>query len=190
MRSRRAGRGQLREILARYLRVEPRAVAFEYGPQGKPRLAGEAALRFNLSHSEHEALVAVARDREVGIDVEIVRPTVECEALARRFFSPEETAALLALPASVRARAFFAYWTCKEAFLKAKGGGLNIPMDECEVSIEAGAERIVRTAWDPRDAESWSLSVLPAPPGFTAAVVVEGERPRLNVGVRLPAAAT
>ena len=176
----RAGRGQLREILARYLRLTPSAVAFEYGPQGKPRLAGEAAVRFNLSHSEHEAVVAVARDREVGIDLERVRPTVECEQLAQRFFSPAETAALLALPSSVRPRAFYAYWTCKEAFLKAKGGGLNIPLDEFEVSIDAGFARIVRTAWDPREAGRWSLSVLPAPPGFAAALVVEGERPRLR----------
>ncbi len=176
----RAGRGQLREILARYLRVTPSAVAFEYGPQGKPRLAGEAAVRFNLSHSEHEAVVAVARDREVGIDLERVRPTVECESLAQHFFSPPETAALLALPSSVRSRAFYAYWTCKEAFLKAKGGGLNIPLDEFEVSVDASSARILWTAWDPREAGRWSLSVLPAPSGFAAALVVEGESPYLR----------
>ncbi len=176
----RAGRGQLREILARYLQLAPSAVAFEYSPQGKPRLAGQAAVRFNLSHSEHEAVVAVARDREVGIDIERVRPTVECEPLAQRFFAPAETAALLALPSSARPRAFYEYWTCKEAFLKAKGGGLNIPLDEFEVSVDAGSARIVRAAWDPLEAGRWSLSVLPAPPGFAAALVVEGERPRLR----------
>jgi 4'-phosphopantetheinyl transferase len=176
----RAGRGQLREILARYRGVAPGAVAFEYGPQGKPRLAGHAPVRFNLSHSEHEAVVAVARDHEVGIDIEIVRPTVECESLAERFFSPAETKALLTLPSSHRARAFYAYWTCKEAFLKAKGGGLNIPLDEFEVSFDEGSERIVRTDWDPREAERWSLRVLPAPAGFAAALVVEGEQPRLR----------
>jgi 4'-phosphopantetheinyl transferase len=176
----RAGRGQLREILARYLRVAPSAVAFAYGPEGKPRLAGEAGVRFNLSHSEHEAVVAVARDREVGIDIESVRATVECERLARRFFSPAETAAVLALPVPARAPAFYAYWTCKEAFLKAKGGGLNIPLDEFEVSVDPGSARIVWTAWDPSDAARWSLSVLPAPAGFAAALVVEGERPRVH----------
>jgi len=176
----RAGRGQLREILARYLRVAPSAVAFAYGAEGKPRLAGEDAVRFNLSHSEHEAVVAVARDREVGIDLESVRTTVECELLAQRFFSPAETAALLALPAPARPQAFYAYWTCKEAFLKAKGGGLNIPLDEFEVSVDPGSARIVWTAWDPSEAGRWSLSVLPAPPGFAAALVVEGERPRVH----------
>jgi 4'-phosphopantetheinyl transferase len=176
----RAGRGQLREILARYLRVAPSAVAFEYGPQGKPRLAGRAVVHFNLSHAEHEAVVAVARDRELGIDLEMVRTTIEYEPLAQRFFSPPETKALLALPSSARPRAFYEYWTCKEAFLKAKGGGLNVPLDEFEVSVGADSARIVWTAWDPREAGRWSLSLLPAPVGFAAALAVQGGRPRLR----------
>lgn len=172
-----AGRGQLREVLARYLGVEPSAVAFEYGPEGKPRLAGEGTLRFNLSHSEDQALLAVARDREVGVDIEKIRPELECEAMASRFFSPAEATALKSLPVSVRPQAFFAIWTRKEAFIKAKGGGLAIPLADFDVSCElSGPVRLLRAAWDPLETERWTLRMLETLPGFAAALAV-GERP-------------
>src|SRR5215470_8358816 len=126
-----AGRGQLREILARYLRVPPSAVAFSYGPQGKPRLA-------------------------------------------RDFFSSEETATLMGLPSAGRARAFFAFWTYKEAFIKAKGGGLGIQLADFDVCVEPdGLARLTRAAWDPEETGRWSLRALPAPPGFAAAIAIE-----------------
>jgi len=168
-----AGRGQLREVLARYLRVPPSAVAFSYGPQGKPRLAGDGRLRFNLSHSEDRALLGVAR-RELGIDLERIRPTVDYHEIARYFFSSEETATLMGLPSAGRARAFFAFWTYKEAFIKAKGGGLGIQLADFDVCVEPdGLARLTRTAWDPEETGRWSLRALPAPPGFAAAIAIE-----------------
>lgn len=172
-----AGRGQLREILARYLDLEPGAVAFEYGPNGKPRLAGEASLRFNLSHSEDQALLAVTRGRDVGIDIEKVRPELECEAMASRFFSRAEALALRSLPPSARPQAFCAIWTRKEAFVKAKGGGLAIPLADFDVSCDlCGPVRLLRTAWDPLETQRWTLRTLETLPCFAAALVVE-DRP-------------
>lgn len=160
--------------------VPPGRVAFAYGAQGKPRLAGDG-VRFNLSHAEDEAVLAVARDRELGIDIERIRPDVECDEIAQRFFSPAETAALMALPSSARPPAFFAGWTRKEAFIKAKGGGLGIPLADFEVSLDpAGPARLLRTSWDPDDAGRWWLQALDAPAGFAAALAVEGQEPRLH----------
>src|SRR5262249_15106468 len=163
-----------REILARYLRVPPSAVGFSYGPQGKPRLAGDGSLRFNLSHSEDRAVLAVARDRELGIDLERIRPTVDCDEIVRYFFSSEETATLMGLPSAGRAQAFFAFWTYKEAFIKAKGGGFGIQLADFDVRVEPGGlARLTRAAWDPEETGRWSLRALPAPPGFAAAIAIE-----------------
>jgi len=170
-----AARGQLREILARYLGTAPDAVTFAYGPQGKPRLAAHEALGFNLSHSEGQALLAVTRDREVGIDLERIRPDVDCERIAVDFFSTAEAAALMAMPVAARPGAFFACWTRKEAFIKAMGGGLAVPLADFDVSLEpAGPARLLRTAWDPRDIERWSLQAVDVPTGFAAAIAVQG----------------
>ena len=170
-----AARGQLREILARYLRTTPDALDFAYGPQGKPRLAGHDALRFNLSHSADQALLGVARGQDVGIDLERIAPGVDCERLAVHFFSAAEAAALMAMPVAARPRAFFAGWTRKEAFIKALGGGLAVPLADFDVSLDpAGPARLLRTAWDPQEAAHWSLQAVEAPAGFVAAMAVRG----------------
>jgi 4'-phosphopantetheinyl transferase len=176
-----AARGQLREILARYLQTTPDAVDFAYGPQGKPRLAGHDALRFNVSHSEGQALLAVARGQEVGIDLERIRPDVDCERIAIDFFSAAEGAALMAMPVAARPGAFFACWTRKEAFIKAMGGGLAVPLADFDVSLDPdGPARLLRTAWDPQETARWSLRELEGPPGFAAAIAVQGGPPRLH----------
>jgi 4'-phosphopantetheinyl transferase len=111
-------RATLREILGLYVGLPPGSLRFAYNDFGKPQLvgeAGEAGLRFNLSHAGGLALYAVAVGREVGVDVEAVREDVPCEELARRFFSRRETAALLALPEGQRRGAFFECWARKEA---------------------------------------------------------------------------
>ncbi len=175
-----AARGQLREILAGYEDVEPAALRFAYGAHGKPRLAG-GSVRFNLSHSDGEALLAVAAGRDVGIDLERVRPDADCTAVARRFFSRAEATALLALPPAARAAAFFAVWTRKEAFVKARGDGLAVPLADFDVSIAAlGPVRLLRTAWDPAEAGRWSLRTLDVAPGFAAALAVFGPQPEVR----------
>jgi 4'-phosphopantetheinyl transferase len=173
------GRGALRDILGRYLGLAPERVRFSYLPRGKPVLA-ELSLQFNLAHSGGVALYAVARGRRVGVDVERIRPDVPCEKLAARFFSPHEQEQLRALPAEARVGAFFACWTRKEAYVKARGDGLALGLSQFAVSLAPGEPAsLVETAFDPAEAGRWSLREIEVGPGYVAALAVEGQGWRL-----------
>ena len=177
-------RGLLRVLLGRYLRQEPQHLRFTYGPHGKPALAtdtGRAPLCFNVSHSHGLALYAVTRGREVGVDVERIRPEIAQEKIAERFFSRREVTVLRALPTSLQAAAFFACWTRKEAYIKAKGEGLALPLGQFDVSLAPGEPAmLLRTAWDPQEAACWALQDLAPAPGYRAAVAVAGHDWRLT----------
>jgi 4'-phosphopantetheinyl transferase len=113
--------GALRAILARYTTAK---LEFAVTPSGKPHLPGTPQLRFNLSQSHGMALVGVALDVEIGVDVEQVRVLPDYAAIAERYFPPSEAAAHAAIPAADRERDFFRRWTRIEAVLKARGVGL------------------------------------------------------------------
>lgn len=170
--------GVLRAILSCYLHSTPEQVSFRYSSYGKPSLSeesGDDTLRFNLSHSHGLALYAVTRGREVGIDLERIRPEVEVEQIARRFFSRREVATLLALPKTLQREAFFLCWTRKEAYIKARGEGLSLPLDQFDVSLIPGEPAILlHTQGDPHEAHRWSLQELTVAAGYAAALAVEG----------------
>jgi 4'-phosphopantetheinyl transferase len=171
-------RGVLREILGLYLNRAAQSVSFCRGPQGKPALDGESgidAIHFNVSHSRGLALYAVTRRREVGIDLEFIREGLEAEQLAGRFFSQHEIATLRALPAGLRTHAFFLCWTRKEAYIKARGEGLSMPLDQFEVSLIPGEPAaLLGTRPDSDEAARWSLRDLSVAPGYVSALAVEG----------------
>jgi 4'-phosphopantetheinyl transferase len=173
-------RGILRHLLGRYLGREAKHVEICYGAYGRPSLAhgcGEGRLRFSLAHSGQMALFAFARGREVGIDIESVRPMPDADRIAARFFSPREAAALHALPPEERQQAFFACWTRKEAYLKAKGVGLSGELRQFEVAvIPKEPARLLNVGGDPHRALEWSLEDLAPAPGYAAALAVEGRR--------------
>jgi len=171
-------RGLLRIILGRCLDANPAELCFRLGPHGKPSLtagSGHDALRFNVSHSGGLILYAVSRQREVGVDLERICSELVVEDLAARFFSPRENAALLALPKNRRREGFFACWTRKEAFLKAKGDGLSQPLDGFDVSLAPGEPAALLGSRGPaRDVERWSIREVPSIPGYAGAVAGEG----------------
>jgi 4'-phosphopantetheinyl transferase len=176
------GRGFLRALLASHLGAAPDELRFAYGPQGKPRLEGPGRyLRFNLSHSRDLALAAISRGIEVGVDLEKIRSQVDLEGIARRFFSPAEAADLLARPEAERPLAFFRCWTRKEAFIKAKGGGLSIPLSDFRVTLgsDEGAA-LVEVDWDPGEMRRWRLLAFSPAPEFAAAIVA-ANRPGLRL---------
>jgi len=167
-------RAALRTILGSYLDIAPDRLAFEYTAHGKPSLR-DAPVSFNLSHSGDIALVAVAGGAAVGVDVEQVRDDIECERLARRFFSDREQAELFALESDVaRVRAFFTCWTRKEAFIKGVGEGLSIPLADFDVPVVAGQPaRLLAFRTDESAAARWSIADVPVPEGYAAAVALE-----------------
>jgi 4'-phosphopantetheinyl transferase len=168
-------RATLRRLLARSLGVVPSSITFQQGQHGKPALATFAELRFNVSHSGDRGLVALAVGREVGVDIERVRTSVNPLEIAARFFSPVERAALEALSPADRRDAFFACWTRKEAYLKALGLGLSLPLDSFDVEVRPSVPAaLLRTGHDSYAINRWSMYSLTVDPGYAASLVVEG----------------
>ena len=176
-------RASLRLILGRYLKVKPVTLAIEQAEYGKPFLANTRlaqGLRFNLSHSHQLALIAVARDRELGIDIEYMRPDFVTEDIANHFFSPAEVADFLAVPGDLKTRSFFNCWTRKEAYIKARGEGMYCPLDQFDVSVTPGAApMLLGNRLDTRELARWNFRDLAADAGYAATVAVEGECSRL-----------
>ena len=168
------GRALLRFILARYLRRQPADIVFTYGANGKPALDNtEPTLHFNLAHSENRVVYAFSHAGELGVDIELVRSLPEFESIARHFFSPEECAQLLSLPAGQRAEAFFNCWTRKEAYLKAVGDGLMVPLNSFQVSLLPDQPAaFIKLAGDRYPASQWGLFHLNFPDGYIGALAI------------------
>lgn len=138
-----AGRARLRSLLGEHLGLDPRTLAFAENAFGKPRLAAHPSVHFSLSHSGDRAVLAVCELREIGIDIERVRPLDHLD-LARRYFHPSEVAAIeSARPPEEQLLAFFRIWTLKEAIVKAIGRGLSIPLDTFDVSVATSPPTMV-----------------------------------------------
>jgi 4'-phosphopantetheinyl transferase len=157
-----AARAMLRTILGKYLRVAPAELDFRYGALGKPFLADDVEVQFNVSHSEGVGIIGIARGRQIGVDLERIRGTAFDWREMARYFPPAEQNAIEGMPADERRDGFFRQWVRKEAYLKARGEGLfpgiSQPMDEAH----------------------WPISNLTLQPEFAAAVCVEGTGVRLR----------
>jgi 4'-phosphopantetheinyl transferase len=172
-------RAMLRSILARYLGWLPQEIGFQYEPHGKPRLRvadSGIGLEFNLAHSYELVLCAVSRGRQVGVDIERLQPVADLEQLAAVAFSHTEQATLSALAGEQQLIGFFNCWTRKEAYVKARGDGLLMPLNEFDVSLAPGEPvALLANRLDPHDIVRWSLhEVLPAN-GYVGAIAVEGQ---------------
>jgi 4'-phosphopantetheinyl transferase len=176
-------RASMRKILAAYLQSEAQELSFMYSKNGKPALAeGASDIRFNLSHSGEMALLGVARGFDIGVDIELIRPDVETDNLARRFFSPRERESIRALPGDERVSAFFRCWTCKEAFLKAQGVGLSRDLDSFDVEVNPKSPaHLLATRPDTAEADRWSLHDVEIISNYAAALAVEGSIRSLKI---------
>lgn len=172
-------RAVLRKLLGVYLERSPAEIHFGYAAYGKPQVADQsleqiARLHFNLAHSGSLAVYAFTRLGEVGVDLEQINPELTGEDIARRFFSASEVAGLDALAAGERALAFFNCWTRKEAFIKAKGMGLSLALDQFDVTLAPGQPAsLLRTAWDEAEAARWSIRTLEIGAGYVGALALE-----------------
>jgi 4'-phosphopantetheinyl transferase len=170
------GRLLLRTFLGHHLGIAPRDVTFVNGEFGKPevqRPADADILRFNLAHSGEWLLFALARARELGVDVEQHRTMSDAIQIARRFFAPPEIAALEALDPALHHDTFFRVWTRKEAIVKATGQGISAGLDRFAVTSDAPDDVTLRgldgdPAWD-----RWTIRGLDMPENYTAAVAFD-----------------
>lgn len=178
-------RAGLRVILGRYLKADPSEIQFSYSSYGKPQLSGahsDSVLKFNLAHSHDLAVYALALKRELGVDVEHMRPEVAGDEIAQRFFADAEVDQLRAVSAERRMEAFFNCWTRKEAYIKALGEGLTFPLGDFVVSMVPGEPACLLNVRDaPHEATRWSLQELNVAEGYVAAVAVEGHGWRLKL---------
>lgn len=174
-------RGVLRAFLGRYLGRHPGSLGFDYNLYGKPHLAGDFGMCFSTSHSHGLVLLAFARGREVGVDIERVRADLGLDGIAARCFSSREIAMLHSLRNDLREEAFFACWTRKEALAKAEGKGLALPLRRFEVTLAPGEPAmLLDTNGDPPEPTKWTLQELTPALGYVAALAVEGDGLRLS----------
>jgi 4'-phosphopantetheinyl transferase len=167
-----AARGIVRQLLGMYVGLDPDKVEFCYGLHGKPSLSATHSSKvvFSVSHSQGMGLFAVAGSGEVGVDIEEVKADFRGLQIASHFFSEEEIARLAKLPPRLADEAFFECWTGKEAYVKARGQGLSIPLRNFTIGFENG-KQLLRDEAGTR----WSCYALEPAPGFAGAVVAAGE---------------
>lgn len=173
------GRGHLRVTLGAILGCDARHVAIAYGPFGKPgldRLVHDAPIEFNISHTRHHLFVCVARDVAVGIDAEEVRDFEDLDDLARGYFHPLESAPLLSLPRPLRVRRFYEQWTLKEAYIKARGVGLTVPLSSFAITDAGAGPRLTVDEGGDAGPDFWSFVRLDLFPDVVCAVAIHDAR--------------
>jgi 4'-phosphopantetheinyl transferase len=167
-------RARLRELIGERLGVPPAAIQFDYGVHGKPSLrtrTGDRDMRFNLAHADDLAVYAFASAVELGVDVERLRVIDDADRLADRF-SPRERRDYHSLSAEQRPHGFLNCWTRKEAFIKATGQGLSLPLDSFDVTLVPGKPAEILRVGQKRGGQcGWRLHSFAAARGFVAALV-------------------
>ncbi|MCW1968721.1 MAG: 4'-phosphopantetheinyl transferase superfamily protein [Anaerolineae bacterium] len=171
------GRGQLRQLLSRYLAQPAGEIEIELAPHGKPQLTAPNALglQFNLAHSADWLIYAFARHRAVGVDIEAMRDDVDFAELVPTVFSAAEQAEWRQLPHALQKPAFYRAWACKEAFIKAIGLGLMFPLQDFDVQLHPSQPAALLALRSTHfQLPDWQLFDLPTPAGFVGAVCVGG----------------
>jgi 4'-phosphopantetheinyl transferase len=172
-------RRHLRTLLARYTGIAPEEIRLTRGARGKLSLAPSLqreGIEFNVSHSEGVALIVLARDRPVGIDVERISAARNVDLIARRWFSREEDEGIRRLPAETRREAFYRCWTRKEAVIKAIGGSLAELTTTVVVSTEARVPARILRMPPVAGAPEWQLEDVTVGEGYAAALCYGGVR--------------
>jgi 4'-phosphopantetheinyl transferase len=166
-------RAMLRMLLADAGLGPPECLTIVAAVHGKPELSDPSAVRFNVAHSGDVALIAIAEMREVGVDVETVRPRPDLRAVARRFFTAAEAEAVASVESDARAAAFHRCWVRKEACIKATGLGLRLALDAFDVGVDA-TSHLARTVMlpVPDGPARCRLADVQVPSGYAAALAV------------------
>jgi 4'-phosphopantetheinyl transferase len=173
------GRALLRWVLGGTLGIAPSAVPIQRDARGRPHLDGDFGIDFNISHTEGVALIGIAREGRIGVDIEHSARRVRADGLARKLLTPAERATLAPFGEAERRARFLRYWTCKEAMSKATGDGLSAPFLQLDVKLAETIELVRGPA--PYEPSRWQLHAVNAPTGFVATVALwSGEGGRLT----------
>lgn len=175
-------RAQLRRILSRYLPIGSAEIRFEYEPLGKPKLCAKQTtqpLHFNVSKSDEIAIIGITPDRNIGIDVERIRPVADAEQLAERYFSAAEYDRLCRLADEQRNHGFLSLWTYKEAFLKATGRGLTFPLDQISIALDGEAQPRIEAIKGSLQENDWQITRLIPANGYVGALATPGAPPTI-----------
>jgi 4'-phosphopantetheinyl transferase len=171
-------RALVRRVLSRYTAVDPADWVFTRNAYGRPEIAHPRALAgdlsFNISHTRGLIVLAVARHGALGVDVENIATRAAALDIAERFFAPEEVAALTAVPPHQQHNRFFEYWTLKEAYVKARGMGFSLPLDQ--FSFHYPDNRAVAISIRPEltdDPARWQFWQIQPTPQYLVAVCAE-----------------
>lgn len=167
------GRLIARTVLARCLQQPPREIRLILDDSKKPSVAS-SSLHFNISHSGDYILLALARDRRIGVDIERLREVEDMNEIATRYFSKVEQSCLNSAARETRMESFFRCWTMKEAYIKARGEGFGLALDSFDVAFLAGeSPRLLATRFDSADAGRWSFHRVDVGPDHVAALATE-----------------
>ena len=182
-------RGCLRTLLGGYLGMDARELIFAYSAEGKPSLdpRHKSDIRFNVSHSGDIAAFGIVVARDIGVDVEMIGREVDVDEIPKRFFSSAEQQMLAGLRGEDKYRGFFNCWTRKEAYVKAVGSGLSLPLRDFDVSLLPGEPaKLLATRPDKNLVDRWSMASLDFGNGCAAAVVVEGHVEKIELRRFIP----
>jgi len=170
-------RGTLRKILSKYLNVSPKLIQFGYNQYGKPfiHFPEKGRLKFNLSHSNEYCLIAINKEMETGVDIEWINKDLEPNDIAHNYFSAQELSNFKSIDKGNQLEAFYKIWTRKEAFIKAIGKGLSIPLDSFDVTIDDFKPKIKRIDGE-KNISKYQLQNLKISNNYCAALIYIGQK--------------
>ncbi len=168
----------MREIIARHLEIPAHAVELCADEQGKPQIQGNKTLFFNLSHTQHYALLGLSRDCEIGIDIEKINHQRNSLAIAKRFFSKNEYAWLSRKDPATQVTCFYQLWCHKEAYLKAKGTGLQGGLSSFTLSENDLLDTAMITD---QENQAWYLRSINVPVAYQAALAANCSNSHIEI---------
>lgn len=171
-------RALIRTTLSRYAPIPPQEWQFSKNDYGRPSIIRPSSIpnfKFNISHTDGLVMCAITLDTEIGIDVENFKREGMTHDIARRFFSKRESADLISLENNEQQKkCFYHYWTLKEAYIKAKGMGISLPLDQ--FSYIFNADQLIKIEFDPRlndHSKDWQFKLIQVAPHYCAAIALQ-----------------
>ena len=178
-------RGILRQLLGNYLQISPNKIEFEYSDRGKPRLAasmGNSYIQFNVSHSMEYVLYGFTNNHLIGVDLEFLRETQDAAELAKSFFTHREYELIANSTDEERQKAFFQFWTAKEAYLKAIGTGLSDSLSDIEITFDCAKKpKLLSVGENIATVGNWSIYHFIPAANYVAAIIVNTQIPKQQI---------